>query len=457
MNLPRLIIADEMKPGTVPPSLILVYVLRRSGIKVKVFTYARSELDMRLLKLLLGDTIISLDAYTCGSTNNLKIMFQRVAESDALNVILTPIGARQDEGLIQVAPGVTEIAKTLLCGIVPIISASASTILTVRTAMAVLSALENSYEGAALGVIFASVKNPREYQLLEQEYGRNTHTLSLGYIPKDVERALPSMQDVYNSAAGIMQIKSAALQLASALFHIEWQFLEAFGQLKRDWTSAAIPSSPTKNLKVAIIGGQALSLEGDNCRELFKFLGCSVIDYDPLRELFPKDAEVIYFPHSAANMYCDKLLNHEPFLLGIKQSFAANRLIFVNGASTPLFGQSFVTADGKKHDALGFFKFRGNYTSMKTAEGAKKIEARGTTNSIFTKNNEKIRGYVLDYLSISNPGNTVPPVWAYKDVRKNVELGSSGWVSGSCFVTDLHIELWSNIETVSRWLDTRKK
>ena len=458
MNLPRLIIADETPPGIVPPSLILIYVMKRSGVKVNVFTCGRSELDMRLLKLLLGEPIISLDTFACGNARNLKTLFQEMAKPDALNIILTPIGTRREEDFIQVSQDVIDLANTFSCAVVPVISASASTVLTARTATTVLSALESSCEGAVMGVIFASVKNPREYQLLEQDYGRGTHILSLGYIPKETERPLPSMQDLYGSATGVMQIKSAALQLISASYHIEWEILNAFGQLRKKWTSPEAYRFAPRSVKAAIVGSQALSLEGDNCGVLFRLLGCDVIDYDPWRDPFPNDAGVIYFPHSAAGVYGERLLAHEPFLYGMIQSFASDRLIFANGASAPLFGQNFIASDGKKHAALGFFNFRGKYSSIKTSgDVLRKIEARGKADSIFTRPDEKMRGYALDYVNISNPGNIVPPVWGYREVRKDVELGTSGWVNGSCFVTDLCVELWSGVETVNRWLSLSKR
>jgi len=458
MYLPRVIIADELRPDVVPPSLILLYALRRSGVKINVFTCARSEVDMRLLKLLLGDSIISIDVFSFGSIKNLKTLFQQAAKPDALNVILAYLGTRKEDGFIQVNQEVTDLAKSLSCGIVPVISAAASTILTAQATMTALTSLENAYEGSVMGVIFSAVKNQREFQLLEQDFGNRTQILSLGYIPKDMERALPSLQDLYNSATGVMQVKSAALQLVSASYHIDWRVLEAFGHLKKEWVTAEAYSVPPKKFKAAIVGGQELSLEGDNIRELFKLLGCEVVDYDPWHEPFPLSAEVIYFPHSAANLYSDRLLTHTPFLQGIKQSYAANKLIFANGASAPLFGQGFTSADGVKHDALGFFKFRSNFiSSRKTQADAQKIEIRAINDSIFSKRDEKIRGYAVDYLGISNPGNVVPPVWAYREVKKNSELGTSGWAAGYCFVTDLYVELWSNIEMVNRWLSLRKK
>ena len=459
MNLPRLIIADEMKAGTVSPGLILVYAMKRAGIKIKVFTCARSEADMRLLKLLLEESFVSLDAYTCGSIKNLKTLFQNVADPAALNIILTPLGDRPEEGFIQVRPDALDLAKALNCGIVPIFVADASAILTTNATTTALAKFEEAGENHVLGVIFSSVKNPREYQLLEQDYGRKTPVLSLGYIPKEIERPMAALQDLYGttSSTRLMQIKSAALQLASTTHQIEWQILEAFGYLRQEWTPPQEAVFASKKLKVAVVGEKTLSLESANSSELFRFLGCDVVDYDPWQTAFPMDVEVVYFPHSLGSLYADRLLSHQSFCLGIKQSFAANKLIFVNGASSPLFGQFYTASDGKKHEALGFFPFHGSYSSLKDSGENYKIEIRGTADTIFSKREEKMRGYSLDYVRIGNPGNLVPPVWAYRDIRKDIELGSSGWVKGYCFITDLHLELWSNIETVNRWLSLRKR
>ncbi|MDR1978144.1 MAG: hypothetical protein LBQ42_05370 [Synergistaceae bacterium] len=459
MNLPRLIIADEINSETVSPGLTLLYALKRSGVKVKVFTCARSESDMRLLKLLLEESTVSLDLYTCGSIKNLKTLFQKTADPEALNVILVPLGTRPEENFVQVRPEALELAKALACGVVVVISASASAILTTNATSSVLAAFESGGESAVLGVVFASVKNPREYQLLEQDYGRRTAILSLGYIPKEIERFMPRLVELYGAAAStrVMQIKSAALQLASISHQIEWRILDAFGHLKKGWVPPQDNEYPPKNFKIAVVGGRNLSLEGSNSAALFQFLGCDVIDYDPWQDPFPLDVEAIYFPHSIAGFYADKLLSHESFNRGIKQSFAANKIIFSNGASTLLFGQYLVTPDGQRYEGLKIFPFHGSYAPIKESGDIHRIEIRGTSDSIFSKYDEKMRGYSLDYVHISNPGNPIPPVWGYRDIRKDSELGTSGWVKSYCFVTDLHVELWSNIDVVNRWLSLRKR
>jgi cobyrinic acid a,c-diamide synthase len=459
VNLPRLIIADEINEETISPGVILAYALKRAGVKVKVFTCARSETDLRLLKLLLEEPVVSLDLYTCGTIRNLKTLFQKTADPDALNVILVPLGTRPEEDFVQIRPEPGDLVKALSCGVVLVLAASASAVLTANTAFSALSAFDGLEENPVMGVLFASVKNPREYQLLEQDYGRKTALLSLGYIPKEIERSSLALQDLYGAGAAtrVMQIKSAALQLASVTHQVDWEILEAFGYLKQDWTPPQETDYLIKNFKIAVVGDHDFSLEGDNSRELFQFLGCEVVDYNPWQDLFPLDAEALYFPHSMAGAYVDKLMTHRPFVHGVKQSLIANKLMFANGASALLFGQYLLTSDGVKHEALKIFPFWGGYAAVKKDDSPRRIEVRATADSIFTKKEEKMRGYALEGLHVGNPGNVVPPVWAYRDIRRDTELGTSGWVKGYCFVTDLNIELWSNIDVVNRWLSLRKR
>lgn len=460
MNLPRLIIADESRPESVSAGLILVYAMIRAGLRIKVFACARDEAEIRLLRLLLDDQVTLLDPYTQGSIKNIKTLFQRVANPNALNVILTSLGARTAEDYIQITPEVLEISKALSCGVVPVLSASASAILTSNLALSILNTLaEGSETNPVLGIIFSSVKNPREYQLLEQDYGRKTPVLTLGYIPKEIDRPMPALHDLYSSSSNsrTMQIKSAAIQLASTPHQIEWQILEALGASQQNWVPPQTSSFANKGFKVAIIGDEGLSLEGNESAELFNYLGCSTFHYDPWKDSFPNEAEAIYFPHSMGSFYASRLLKNENFSKGIKQSFTANKLIFVNGASSPLFGQSLTLSDGTKQEGLGFFPFSGTYSSLKTSGAIHKVEIRGIFDNLFSHVDEKMRGYSMDYVHISNPGTIIPPLWAYRNIRKDKEHGNSGWLKGYCLVTDLHLELWSCIDLVNRWLSLRKR
>ncbi|NLL37011.1 MAG: hypothetical protein GX256_05770 [Fretibacterium sp.] len=453
MNIPRLIIADESSPGIVPSALTLCQAMKSMGMRINVFCSARSEEDIRLLKLLTDGPVYNLDLYTFHSARNLKTHFQRTADPRGLNLILVPLGVKIDEKTFQAQPEPLELARVLDCGIVPVIASTASAIVTSNMAITALASLEAGDRNYVQGLLFASAKNPREFQLMEQDYNRRTSTLSLGYIPKEIERPRPFLNDLTPSSAPsrIFQIRSASLQLANAKRQVEWKILEALSFFNESWTPPEALGYSARNLAIAVVG-DGINVEGDSNIDAFQALGCNIHRYNPWEENFPRGADALYFPHSMIRYTPEKLLENDDFRAGILQSVAANKLILVNGASALLFGQTCIAPDGRKLEGLGVFPFHGRFAERRAGGGHQKIEIRGINDTNFSKANEKMRGYVLSDLHISNPGNLAVPSWSYRDIRKDAELGTSGWIKNSCFVTELRLELWSCLNTLNRWL-----
>ena len=459
MNLPRLIIADEPNPGVLPSALILLQAMKNLGIRINVFSCARSEEDIRLLKLLSdGTPVYNLDLYTFHSAKNLKTHFQRTADPKALNLIVTPLGKSVDEKMFQTNPEPLELARVLDCGIVPILTSTASAIVTSNLALSVLSALEADGKSYVQGILFASSKNPKEFQLLEQDYNRRTSILSLGYIPKELERPMPFLADLLppNAIPKLFQIKSAGLQLANTQHQVEWKIMEALGIFNEAWTPPEPMQYPNKNITVSIVG-DGITLEGDSGIDAFKLLGCGIHRYNPGEESFPKESEVLYFPHSMTRYCAEKLLGDKDFRAGVRQSVLGNKSVLSNGASTLLFGQSCITPNGEKLEGLGLFPFHGRFVERGAGGELRKVEIRGLNDSSFSKVNEKMRGYNIEGLRISNPGNLAVASWSYRDIRKDVELGTSGWTKNNCCVTELRLELWSCLLPLHRWLSLRKR
>lgn len=458
MNLPRLIIADEFKPESVPSALLLLLSMKNAGMNIKIFTCARSEEDIRFIKILMGASVCILDTYTLVSPKNLKNVFQRFADNKSINVIIAPLGRCLDEKSFQIRPESLELAKTLGCCIVPTIFASASAIITSNIAMSAISAMETEEKNRVQGIIFSSVRNSREFQLLEQDFSRRSPILSLGFIPKDLERAMPSMVELNHNTTSMkfLQIKSASLQLANTDRQIEWKVLSALSSFNNAWVPPEPMAYPAKNITVAIVGDE-ISLEGEGPVEAFRLLGCQVQRYNPWTDPFPMGAEAIYFPHSMFGYCADQLLSNSGFCAGLRQSFAGGKLMFAAGASSLIFGKSITTPTGSKLDGLGIFSFSGTFSGSKDESEPCRVEIRGLRDTYFSLMDEKLRGHTVKGVRISNPGNVEPPTWSYRDIRRDAELGVSGWSKSYCFVTDLRIEPWSAISIFNRWLMQRKK
>ena len=61
MEFPRLIIADERRPGKVPAGVLLAFALKRLGYKLRIFLGSVDEVSLRALSLMNGTPVTLLD------------------------------------------------------------------------------------------------------------------------------------------------------------------------------------------------------------------------------------------------------------------------------------------------------------------------------------------------------------------------------------------------------------
>ena len=459
MNLPRLIIADNIEDQrVVPPSVLLVQAMKSCGMRLDVFMSSRKEEDLRLMELLSGDAVTCIDAYTAGNGKNLKALFQRRSTPDAISVVCVPLGKGVGDKLFQVYPEPLELAKILECGILPVLHASASVAVTTGQALSVISSISEIGKNAVQGLLFSSIKSPREFQLLEQEYNRRSLIISLGYIPKSAERDMPTMPEMSprSGSMKLLQLKSAALQLGNAARQVEWQIIEAMARLSDPWTPVEHPEYSACHLDVAVIN-RDISLEGDENLEAFRALGCTVYPCNPEQDPFPIAADVLYLPHAMTDVAAGRILSSPSFRQGLLESVRGNKLIFAVGSSAVLFGQRYRTAVQSTLEGLGLFPFRAHHVSGDAGHSIRRIEIRGTKDTPFTRKDEKLRGYEAGGFAIANPGNPDQYCFAYRNMNSGAETGVSGWSQGCCFITGLRPDFWSNLGALYRWLSQRKR
>ena len=459
MNLPRLILADDIEDQrAVPPSVLLVQAMKSRGMCLNIFMSSRKEEDLRLMELLSGDAVTCIDAYTAGNAKNLKALLQRRSTPDAIGLICVPLGKRIGDKLFQVYPEPLELAKVLNCGILPVLHASASAAVTTGRALSMLSSVSEMRKDVVQGLLFASIRNPREFQLLEQEYNRRSPILSLGYIPKSAERDMPTMPEMSPRSASmkLLQLKSAALQLGNAARQVEWQIIEAMARLNEAWTPVEGPEYSACRLDVAVIN-RDVALEGEESLEAFRALGCTVRPCNPEQDPFPESADVLYFPHAMTDVAAGRILSSPGFRQGLLESVRDNKPILAVGSSAVLFGQHYRTAVHSTLEGLGLFPFQAHHVPAETERGVRRIEIRGTKDTPFIRENEKLRGYEVGGFALANPGNPDQYCFAYRNMNSEAETGVSGWSQGCCFVTGLRPDLWSNLGVLYRWLSQRRR
>ena len=94
MILPRLIVADEYRPGKVPAGVLIASALKEMGYKLKLFAGSVDETALRSLQLLCNQSVTLLDPVLCGERENFRWLFQCVASPECINLVITNLGAR---------------------------------------------------------------------------------------------------------------------------------------------------------------------------------------------------------------------------------------------------------------------------------------------------------------------------------------------------------------------------
>lgn len=458
MIIPRLVIADERREDSVPPSVLLVTALKNAGCPLRIYCAGPDEYLVRLISLATGENVTVLDPFTCGSPRILKTLFQVSCEPGSLNIVLAPLGERLEDDDFSVFPSGPGLAKTLECPLLPVLYADSSSVVIARFLEKALLGILRHETVDVPAVIFASVLNPREYQLLDVEAGRRTPLLNLGYIPKSLERKRTSLLELCldtTSEKSILPIKAAAAQLYSMDGQIDWNALWAFARLSPKWTKAEEPyRDRAKGCTIGILAHGALDLEGDNAARLFSYLGFSVRKIFLGEEGRLGDLKAVYVPHGLGFLCAEQLLGIPETRDWFTGLFKRGQTIFVNGGVSLLLGESFVLPNGKQFEGLNLFRYKGQYAMP--SSGFTRVEIATLEGDDFLNLGERLRGRRVSYSTVYNPGEKSRSIWTIKDSQSGRDLGLTGWSLGRGIAVDLSVDLWSNIEAVFRWLMQRK-
>ncbi|MDR1966148.1 MAG: hypothetical protein LBQ36_05520, partial [Synergistaceae bacterium] len=293
MNLPRLIIADEQRPGKIMSGVLLAVVLKNMGYKLRLFLGNVDELSLRLLQVLCNQPVTLLDPVLCDGRSNLRWLFQQAASPDCLNLILTSLGRRwTEDSPFRIPNECFTLAEWLECGMIPVLYSDSSSTLTVRTLCEVMNALQRNGNLTIRSVLFRSVLNAREYELVDREAGRQFTLVSIGSLPRNMDRDSPVLMDLFYDSINrsIFPIKSASFQLMNMEYQVHWPLFSALANLNSNWAyQARMCDTITDSGKVniAVVRHETLSLGGDGTEHLIRALGCNVIEV-------PLDGNIIH-------------------------------------------------------------------------------------------------------------------------------------------------------------------
>lgn len=461
MILPRLIIADEHRVGKVPSGVLIAHALKEQGYKLKIFIGGTDETSLRSLQLLCNLPVTMLDPILCDGKENLRWLFQQAASPDCLNLILTSLGGRwTEDSPFRIPKECILLAEWLDCELVPVVCSDTSSTITIRSVSEVMSQFDRSEIKRIHSVLFRAVLNNREFELLEREAGRQTSSISMGSIPKELERDVPLLTDLCteNYGRALLPLRSAGVQLKTSEEQITWGLFSALAHAAPEWQRQRMLAEPiTEKANIAVVRHPALTLGGNGTELLFQALGCEIVDI-PLEGNATHSVPIhgVYIPHGLTHIALPRFFSNLYLKTMISRAAEGQFFFFAEGGSSPLMGETITLPPGKGEGAsgrgFGLMPFTSLYKSTSPGQPLKVVAFRKRKNTLITGSQEWVWGYMSPNLQI-NPIEPSEICWEVREGMNGKPLWSDAWCKGRALVTAMRPEFWSCPQAFRRWLE----
>jgi cobyrinic acid a,c-diamide synthase len=457
------IIADEQRPGKIMSGVLIANALKNMGYKLRLFLGNVDEVSLRLLQLTCNQQVTLLDPKLCDGRTNLRWLFQQAASPDCLNLVITTLGGRwMEDAPFRIPRECLLLAEWLECEMIPVLYGDASSALTVRTLNEVLTALCKNDGVGVHGVLFRSVLNDREYELVDREAGRLFTIISVGSIPKNLDRDAPPLSAMFSGAAkqSIFPIKSAALQLMNMNFRVNWAIFSALANLNPNWTPQARlcePITDSGKVNIAVVRHETLMLGGDGTEHLFRALGCNVVEV-PLEGDIIHNVPIhgVYIPHGMGYMALQKFFSNIYLRTMISRASNGTSFMMSEGGSSPILGEKISMPPAGEYgiDARGFgiFPYDSIYRSGQAGILQKAVATRKKLNPLITGSQEWVWGYLSSNMGIESK-IAGDECWETRESLDGKQLGIDGWCKGRVLASSMRLEPWSAPVSFRRWLE----
>jgi cobyrinic acid a,c-diamide synthase len=457
---PRLILADEHRSGKVPSGVLIAGVLKELGYKLKLFVGNADEVTIRSLQVICNQPVTMLDPVLCDGQPNLRWLFESVASPDCINLILVNLGGRiLEDAPFKVHKECIMLSEWLNCDILPIIYSDASSTLTVRSVTEAIRQIEDGGGKPVRTILFRSILNNREYELVDRETGRQFTAFSVGAMPSTVERDAPSLGALCGDAVSqsVFPLRSAAKQLAGMTQMVYWPIFSALAQVAPNWGKQPRLSDPITDsgkVNIAVVRHQALSIAGDGTEHLMRVLGCNIVDV-PLEGSITHSVPIhgVYLPHGLAYMALPKFFGNIYLKTMLARGSSGDSFLFAEGGSSSILGDRIILPEGRGEGrGFGILPFNSLYKTPVFGVPQKKWARSRKANPLISGSKESVCGYASDGYSLMQSGED-DECWQTVDVSDSRKTSLDGWCSNRILATAMRIEPWSAPESFRRWLE----
>jgi cobyrinic acid a,c-diamide synthase len=342
--------------GKTTTALALMAALRQRGLEVQPFKCGPDFLDNSHHTAICGRASRNLDTWMLDLESN-RSLFASACQG---------AGAAVVEGMMGLFDGVSgggeqgssaEIAKFLGLPVVLVVDASKSA----RSLAAVIKGFESfDTDLRFAGVVLNGVAGDNHYRLLEQAILSSCSVPILGWLPRNVEVAIPERHLGLHSAVeqtnSLEKLKAFA-NFAEQNLDID-QLLRAAAYAQPEEPAAPMAKSLAvpgpERIRVGVALDRAFSFYYEDNFDILRQHGAEVVPFSPLAaSKLPDDLDALYLGGGYPELHAPALSENKSLLAAIREFADSGRPIYAECGGmmylatmlTNLEGESFLLAD----------------------------------------------------------------------------------------------------------------
>ncbi len=301
--------------GKTTATLVILHLLKSTGLSVQPFKAGPDFIDPGLHRLITGTDSINLDLWMCGTERTLETFLRRSETAD-ISIIEGVMGFFDGE------PSTAELASELKVPVLLVVDAYGMA----ETAAAIATGFVDYYHRnfgtdspGIKGVILNRISSERHLQRIKEAL---KDVDVIGYIPSHLELSIPE-RHLGLTTAEESPFDSRFYEIISRTLSrtIDIKRLLSIATVDRDIEASkrekkhlSHPPLSRKKLRVALAHDKAFSFYYPENLDLLKSAGAEIVRFSPLNDKSLPEADLVYLGGGYPELYAEKLSDNRELL-----------------------------------------------------------------------------------------------------------------------------------------------
>lgn len=304
------------------------------------------------------------------------------------------------------------------------------------------------------GVIINRAASQNHFELIKGAIERYTDVEVLGYLPKDIQMALPSRHLGLIPDVEMANLENYFERLGqSAQRYIDIEKLLQRVKSPRTVTTSPFSQKDYAPLTIAYALDAAFHFYYEDNLDFLKNVGVTLLPFSPLSDKQLPEADAYYFGGGFPEIFAKDLMANSSFRKSVAEAHEQGKPIYAECGGLMYLGKRLKTNEGI-YEMVGIFDGMSIMTPRLKSFGY--CQAESQKSNLFGPKGTQIRGHEFHHSIFETTEDPVLNLEKRRDGQV-VSRWTGGYQKGKTFASYLHIHFYQDQNLLYYWLDDIKE